>query len=226
MVTPGMAQFLQQLRTRVKVGVVGGSDLKKIKEQLGEDGKIIPISVFIFWWSFWLFVISIKFSLVSGQFRILTGNRFLRFNGSVLWTMQLVCLVGKLDGHGWAIQLKVRFYKVATSSSSFTDIKYHISYQQIEYTYYIFLFDLFVFIWEWIFSLYAIISPPARHRFMIVHLFVCSYPELGLRVCWEWSCCLQRWTAALCPGKISLRFPSLQFFSSDPLQPKKNLTVL
>lgn len=43
-----MAQFLQQLRTRVKVGVVGGSDLKKIKEQLGEDGKTIPISVIFF----------------------------------------------------------------------------------------------------------------------------------------------------------------------------------
>lgn len=42
-----MAQFLQQLRTRVKVGVVGGSDLKKIKEQLGEDGKISPVCVFI-----------------------------------------------------------------------------------------------------------------------------------------------------------------------------------
>uniref|UniRef100_A0A674PLY2 Phosphomannomutase n=1 Tax=Takifugu rubripes TaxID=31033 RepID=A0A674PLY2_TAKRU len=36
-VTPDMAQFLQKLRTRVQVGVVGGSDLKKIKEQLGED---------------------------------------------------------------------------------------------------------------------------------------------------------------------------------------------
>lgn len=45
-----MAQFLQKLRTRVKVGVVGGSDLKKIKEQLGEDGNIIPISIHIFWW--------------------------------------------------------------------------------------------------------------------------------------------------------------------------------
>uniref|UniRef100_A0A3Q4BGA3 Phosphomannomutase n=1 Tax=Mola mola TaxID=94237 RepID=A0A3Q4BGA3_MOLML len=35
--TPEMAQFLQQLRTRVRVGVVGGSDLSKIKEQLGDD---------------------------------------------------------------------------------------------------------------------------------------------------------------------------------------------
>lgn len=43
-----MAQFLQKLRTQVKVGVVGGSDLKKIIEQLGEDGNIIPISVHIF----------------------------------------------------------------------------------------------------------------------------------------------------------------------------------
>ncbi|XP_060904864.1 phosphomannomutase 2 [Labrus mixtus] len=36
-VTPDMDQFLQKLRTRVRVGVVGGSDLSKIKEQLGED---------------------------------------------------------------------------------------------------------------------------------------------------------------------------------------------
>uniref|UniRef100_A0A3Q4I6G0 Phosphomannomutase n=1 Tax=Neolamprologus brichardi TaxID=32507 RepID=A0A3Q4I6G0_NEOBR len=36
-VTPDMAEFLQKLRTRVRVGVVGGSDLSKIKEQLGDD---------------------------------------------------------------------------------------------------------------------------------------------------------------------------------------------
>lgn len=38
-VTPDMAEFLEQLRTRVRVGVVGGSDLSKIKEQLGDDGE-------------------------------------------------------------------------------------------------------------------------------------------------------------------------------------------
>ncbi|XP_075035933.1 phosphomannomutase 2 isoform X2 [Mixophyes fleayi] len=32
-----MAEFLQNLRKKVKVGVVGGSDFDKIKEQLGED---------------------------------------------------------------------------------------------------------------------------------------------------------------------------------------------
>ncbi|XP_013855515.1 phosphomannomutase 2 [Austrofundulus limnaeus] len=35
--TPEMKAFLQKLRTRVRVGVVGGSDLLKIQEQLGED---------------------------------------------------------------------------------------------------------------------------------------------------------------------------------------------
>lgn len=39
-VTPDMAEFLQKLRSRFRVGVVGGSDLNKIKEQLGDDGKI------------------------------------------------------------------------------------------------------------------------------------------------------------------------------------------
>lgn len=34
-----MAEFLQRLRQKVKVGVVGGSDFEKIKEQLGEDGE-------------------------------------------------------------------------------------------------------------------------------------------------------------------------------------------
>ncbi|ETE57475.1 hypothetical protein L345_16809, partial [Ophiophagus hannah] len=34
-----MADFLQALRQKVKVGVVGGSDFEKIQEQLGEDGK-------------------------------------------------------------------------------------------------------------------------------------------------------------------------------------------
>ncbi|NXS67907.1 PMM2 Phosphomannomutase, partial [Pandion haliaetus] len=32
-----MAAFLQKLRQKVKVGVVGGSDFEKIKEQLGDD---------------------------------------------------------------------------------------------------------------------------------------------------------------------------------------------
>jgi len=36
-VTPVMEDFLQQLKKRVRVGVVGGSDLVKIKEQLGQD---------------------------------------------------------------------------------------------------------------------------------------------------------------------------------------------
>ncbi|XP_030636022.1 phosphomannomutase 2 [Chanos chanos] len=36
-VTPVMREFLTRLRQRVRVGVVGGSDLDKIKEQLGED---------------------------------------------------------------------------------------------------------------------------------------------------------------------------------------------
>lgn len=35
--TPEMSEFLQKLKSRVRVGVVGGSDLCKIKEQLGED---------------------------------------------------------------------------------------------------------------------------------------------------------------------------------------------
>ncbi|XP_030315520.1 phosphomannomutase 2 isoform X4 [Calypte anna] len=36
-ITAEMAAFLQQLRQKVKVGVVGGSDFEKIKEQLGDD---------------------------------------------------------------------------------------------------------------------------------------------------------------------------------------------
>lgn len=36
-VTPNMAEFLEKLRTKVRVGVVGGSDLCKIQEQLGND---------------------------------------------------------------------------------------------------------------------------------------------------------------------------------------------
>ncbi|KAM8934187.1 phosphomannomutase 2 [Pelodytes ibericus] len=36
-VTSDMEEFLQILRKRVKVGVVGGSDIVKIKEQLGDD---------------------------------------------------------------------------------------------------------------------------------------------------------------------------------------------
>lgn len=35
--TPEMSEFLQKLKNRIRVGVVGGSDLCKIKEQLGDD---------------------------------------------------------------------------------------------------------------------------------------------------------------------------------------------
>ncbi|XP_036395181.1 phosphomannomutase 2 [Megalops cyprinoides] len=35
--TPVMEEFLKKLRTKVRVGVVGGSDFEKIKEQLGND---------------------------------------------------------------------------------------------------------------------------------------------------------------------------------------------
>uniref|UniRef100_A0A8C7E5J8 Phosphomannomutase n=1 Tax=Naja naja TaxID=35670 RepID=A0A8C7E5J8_NAJNA len=38
-ITSEMADFLQALRQKMKVGVVGSSDFKKIQEQLGEDGK-------------------------------------------------------------------------------------------------------------------------------------------------------------------------------------------
>lgn len=34
-----MVEFLEKLKTVVRVGVVGGSDLVKIKEQLGDDGE-------------------------------------------------------------------------------------------------------------------------------------------------------------------------------------------
>ncbi|XP_031419610.1 phosphomannomutase 2 isoform X2 [Clupea harengus] len=36
-VTPSMTEFLTRLKQRVRVGVVGGSDLVKIKEQLGDN---------------------------------------------------------------------------------------------------------------------------------------------------------------------------------------------
>ncbi|XP_074821579.1 phosphomannomutase 2 isoform X3 [Natator depressus] len=36
-ITAEMAEFLQKLRKKVRVGLVGGSDLDKIQEQLGDD---------------------------------------------------------------------------------------------------------------------------------------------------------------------------------------------
>lgn len=38
-VTPDMVQFMEELRKRITVGVVGGSDLPKQKEQLGDSGE-------------------------------------------------------------------------------------------------------------------------------------------------------------------------------------------
>lgn len=34
-----MDGFLQNLRQKIKIGVVGGSDFEKVQEQLGKDGK-------------------------------------------------------------------------------------------------------------------------------------------------------------------------------------------
>lgn len=34
-----MDGFLQKLRQKTKIGVVGGSDFEKVQEQLGSDGK-------------------------------------------------------------------------------------------------------------------------------------------------------------------------------------------
>lgn len=38
-VRPDMVEFMAKLRERITVGVVGGSDLPKQKEQLGECGE-------------------------------------------------------------------------------------------------------------------------------------------------------------------------------------------
>lgn len=35
-----MDGFLQNLRQKIKIGVVGGSDFEKVQEQLGKDGKL------------------------------------------------------------------------------------------------------------------------------------------------------------------------------------------
>ena len=35
-----MDGFLQNLRRKIKIGVVGGSDFVKVQEQLGSDGNV------------------------------------------------------------------------------------------------------------------------------------------------------------------------------------------
>jgi hypothetical protein len=42
---PDIKDTLTALQKRVSVGVVGGSDLKKIQEQLGEKGAINPYNI-------------------------------------------------------------------------------------------------------------------------------------------------------------------------------------
>ncbi|XP_072798343.1 phosphomannomutase 2 isoform X2 [Vicugna pacos] len=39
-ITKDMDGFLQELRQKIKIGVVGGSDFEKVQEQLGSDGKL------------------------------------------------------------------------------------------------------------------------------------------------------------------------------------------
>lgn len=42
-VSPVMVARLQQLRKQITIGVVGGSDLVKQKEQLGESGTLLRL---------------------------------------------------------------------------------------------------------------------------------------------------------------------------------------
>lgn len=42
-----MDDFLQKLRQKVKIGVVGGSDFEKVQEQLGNDGKLYTANYFL-----------------------------------------------------------------------------------------------------------------------------------------------------------------------------------
>lgn len=44
-VEPQVLDFLARLRDVAVIGIVGGSDLVKIKEQLGEDGALVACSV-------------------------------------------------------------------------------------------------------------------------------------------------------------------------------------
>lgn len=46
-VSPEMLQLLKDLREKVAIGFVGGSDLSKIKEQLGTDGTYLVQSLYI-----------------------------------------------------------------------------------------------------------------------------------------------------------------------------------
>ncbi|KAI2577085.1 PMM2 isoform 9 [Pan troglodytes] len=39
-ITKEMDDFLQKLRQKIKIGVVGGSDFEKVQEQLGNDGVL------------------------------------------------------------------------------------------------------------------------------------------------------------------------------------------
>lgn len=43
-IEPQLDQFLQILRRKVKIGIVGGSDYSKIAEQLGEGDDGEPLS--------------------------------------------------------------------------------------------------------------------------------------------------------------------------------------
>ncbi|XP_043535251.1 phosphomannomutase 1-like [Chiloscyllium plagiosum] len=47
-ITPELDEFFQRLRTKVKIGVVGGSDYIKIAEQLGEGEEVIQKFDYVF----------------------------------------------------------------------------------------------------------------------------------------------------------------------------------
>lgn len=50
-----MDGFLQNLRQKIKIGVVGGSDFEKVQEQLGKDGKLHLVNGSFLWglWDLW-----------------------------------------------------------------------------------------------------------------------------------------------------------------------------
>ncbi|KAI2577089.1 phosphomannomutase 2 [Homo sapiens] len=44
-ITKEMDDFLQKLRQKIKIGVVGGSDFEKVQEQLGNDAPLTSPSL-------------------------------------------------------------------------------------------------------------------------------------------------------------------------------------
>ena len=77
-----MKQFLQRLKEKVDVGIVGGSDLSKQQEQLGDNSDIDPLP---------LCVVTNELTYVFSQNGLSSYHNGVKFHETVEYSLNQSC---------------------------------------------------------------------------------------------------------------------------------------